>query len=823
MKKLIVLCLALLMSFGLAMAKADDRIPVAENDRLALYLKADHCGFDVEDKETGVTWSSSMNDPTFTGKLAGLNLKKANSLLIVNITNLVKGAGSITNAVLLNDKQLSTGYELIENGVRAHYDLGSYRLRLSVDIVLENDTVLVSVPYDQIINYYVLELPKNIVLTSTDGKELAMASDGIHWVVSTVNEEGNTVKKNGELYENAVVNCSYDNKRFQMDTVQLMALWGATVTLDMGYEMVNGSVQCALVQEGETELVQLPGALIDTLAGEQDVFSIVSIDMLPYLCSGSDNADGFLFYPDGSGAILEFQDYAHFKETAQYFNVYGSLEKRESVLDFFDQEDPNVMMPVYGISIGGNAMIAVIEDGAESARIAVNSSTKIVALNSVYANFQYRRGFDDLRVSDARSIKTYDKKAMETDYALRLMFLPEGKDTYSDMAVAYRDYLLNDQGFERRTNEQDVAVDLFMSAPEEGLLFDTQRTVTTLSQADDILDALAEKGIGGVQISLKGWAKGGYGSTPDRFPVVGSIGNNAELTRLMEKAESMGSTLSLTANFVEADKDSWGYSKRNDVVYLSNYAILTNEEEDVFILSPEAMYQKFSDFRKQAEKLDVNGVRFEFLGECVTFNYNSSHYHTSADSLDTYLKMLAEAKESLGHVSVVGGAVALAKQADLMTEIPYDDSGFQFTTTSVPFYQIVMHGVRDYTGTPGNLSSDLERETLRWVEMGYMPYFELTWGSTEELMYTDYQSLFTAQYTAWIDEVAEIARAFSEGDLKAVRTALIIKHECLAADLYKVTYDNGCVVYVNYSNEAMEADGLTIPAKDYLVVKEGVQ
>ena len=141
----------------------------------------------------------------------------------------------------------------------------------------------------------------------------------------------------------------------------------------------------------------------------------------------------------------------------------------------------------------------------------------------------------------------------------------------------------------------------------------------------------------------------------------------------------------------------------------------------------------------------------------------------------------------------------------------------------MPFYQIVMHGLRDYTAVPGNLSSDLDREKLRWVEMGYMPYFELTWGSTEELMYTDYQSLFTAQYTAWIDEVAEIARAFSEGDLKAVRTALIIKHECLAADLYKVTYDNGCVVYVNYSNEAMEADGLTIPAKDYLVVKEGVQ
>jgi len=706
MKKCIVLCLMLMLIFGCALAEGDDRIFVAENDRLALYLKADHCGIDVEDKVTGMVWSSSMNDPTFTGKIAGLNQKKANSLLTVNITNLVKGAGSITNAVLLNDKQLATGYELMENGVRVDYDLGANTVRLSVEILLEGDTVLVRVPYECIETY-----------------------------------------------------------------------------------------------------------------GD---FSVVSIDMMPFLCSGSDNADGFLFYPDGSGAILEFQDYAHFKEATQLYSVYGNLEKQNSVLDFFDQEDPTVMMPVYGISIGGNALLAVIEEGAESARISVNSSTKILALNYVFANFQYRRGFDDMRVT-SRQIKTYDKNAMETDYALRLMFLPEGKSTYSDMAVAYRDYLMNDQGWTPRLNDQSVAIDLFMSAPEKGLLFDTQRTVTTLEEAGKIVDALADKGVTDVQLSLKGWAKGGYGKTPDNLPVERAIGSSSELTSLMEKTQAMGSNLSLTANFVEADKDSWGYSKRNDVVYMSNYAILTNEEEDIFILSPEAMYEKFSAFRKDADKLGIDGLRFEFLGKCVTYNYNNGHVHTSSDALAVYEKMVQEAKAAFGHVSVQGGAVALAEHADLMTEVPYDDSGFQYTTKSVPFYQIVMHGLRDYTGTPGNLSSDLEREALRWVEMGYMPYFELTWGSTEELMYTDYQSLFTAQYTAWIDEVARISKAFSEGDLKDVRTAMIMNHECIADDLYKVTYDNGCIVYVNYAAADAQADGLIIPARDYLVTKEGVQ
>jgi len=71
--------------------------------------------------------------------------------------------------------------------------------------------------------------------------------------------------------------------------------------------------------------------------------------------------------------------------------------------------------------------------------------------------------------------------------------------------------------------------------------------------------------------------------------------------------------------------------------------------------------------------------------------------------------------------------------------------------------------------------------------------------------------------------VAEISAAFTTGDLKDVRNALIMKHECIAPDVYRVQYDNGSVVYVNYGSEDAAADGLTVPAMDYLVVKEGAQ
>lgn len=130
MKKRMLVCLLMMLLAVFSVAAAEEtRIPVAENDRLALSLSVDLCSFEVLDKQTGVTWSSSMNDPTFTGKLAGLNQKKANSLLTVNVTNLAKGAGSITNAVLLNESQLGASYDLVENGVILHYDLATTALR----------------------------------------------------------------------------------------------------------------------------------------------------------------------------------------------------------------------------------------------------------------------------------------------------------------------------------------------------------------------------------------------------------------------------------------------------------------------------------------------------------------------------------------------------------------------------------------------------------------------------------------------------------------------------------------------------------------------
>ena len=564
-------------------------------------------------------------------------------------------------------------------------------------------------------------------------------------------------------------------------------------------------LQAEFVIEGNCLLTRVPYESIR----EDGTFSLVSVDMLPFLFSATDQAEGFFFYPDGCGAIMEFQDNAHYKEPTRLYSVYGDYQKQPALLDMFSQEAPQALMPVFGVNREGRGMLAIIETGAETSRVSLNSSNNIIGINYLFANFQYRRSFDDKRVT-TRDIKVFDKDDIKTDYQVRILFLEEENPDYSVMACAWRNYLLENGIVSRGEHAPAVAVDLFMSAPEEGLLFDTPRTVTTLNQAEEILKTLDGAGVTNIRASLKGWTAGGYGKTPDHFPISGAVGNDKALETLLHTAREIGATVSLTANFLEAKSDQGGYSHRNDVVYTGNHTILTDREETVFLLSPDVAKEKFDQFLKKARGFSLNGVRFERMGQYVGYNYGSRRYITAVQALTYYQAMLDDAKAAFGTAEAEGGNACLLGHADFFTQVPYEDFGYQATTYTVPFYQIALHGLTEYAAKPGNLSSDMEREVLRWVEMGYVPYFELTYGNTEELMYTDYQILFSAEYAAWLDRVAWAAKQFTEGPLADLCGVCITRHERLSDTLAKVTYENGAVVYVNYAGETAMADGVEI-------------
>lgn len=580
------------------------------------------------------------------------------------------------------------------------------------------------------------------------------------------------------------------------------------------YDLKGPAVKIAIefILDGDRLTVNIP--LEDFQ--EYGAYSVTSLRILPYLLGAPDTVDGFYFFPDGSGAIMEFKDPSHFGESEMVLNVYGDLKNYSALLSEWVQEEPTVMIPVFGAAIEDDGVLAVITKGEEASQIKLLPTNNVVPVNRLNCEFIFRRNFIDQRVSD-KSVVIFDRDYIKEDRSVSYIFLEEKKNSYSDMAVKYREYLVETQNLKvQKDDKVKVSFDLFMGIKERGMLFDVFKSVTTFSQAQSILESLQKAGVEVMDVQLKGWMKNGYDSGPVQFPVNSKLGGAKGLNGLIDYAIKNNVNLSLITDLVEANSKYGGFSKRNDVVYLGNKAILTNYKQSKFLLAPSAFKNKFDSFVKKVEDYKLSGIQLENIGQNVIYNYNSDKYETAKDCIVTYTEMLSRLNNTYSNTSVEGGNAYVIPYVDKVTNIPMSDTGFQLTTKAVPFYQIAFHGIVDYTGTAGNLSSDLEKEKLKWIELGYMPYFELTYKGSEALMDTKYNKLFSSGYYEWGDSLIEIYKEFST-NLQDVWNQTIEKHEEIKEDVYKVTYSNGTCIYVNYNKNSVSVDGLKVDAMNYVI------
>ena len=85
------------------------------------------------------------------------------------------------------------------------------------------------------------------------------------------------------------------------------------------------------------------------------------------------------------------------------------------------------------------------------------------------------------------------------------------------------------------------------------------------------------------------------------------------------------------------------------------------------------------------------------------------------------------------------------------------------------------------------------------------------------MKYTGLNKFYATTFASWADEAVENYN-YVNAALAPVSGAQMTAHEFLTDTLSKVGYSNGAVIYVNYGDADVQADGYTIPAKDYLVI-----
>jgi hypothetical protein len=183
--------------------------------------------------------------------------------------------------------------------------------------------------------------------------------------------------------------------------------------------------------------------------------------------------------------------------------------------------------------------------------------------------------------------------------------------------------------------------------------------------------------------------------------------------------------------------------------------------------------------------------------------------------------MMRKSRAQFGGAAASGGNAYVLPYTDRIFSLGTKDSGYFFTDETVPFYQMVVHGLIPYSGRPQNLFHDPQVQFLKMVEYGYMPFYQLTYQHSEELKDTFFADLFSSRYSSWSDAIVSKYKEMND-KLRGTWSQTMVDHRRLKDNVIQTTYEDGTRIIVNYDNDAFQIDGHTVPGQNYFVLpKEG--
>ncbi len=560
---------------------------------------------------------------------------------------------------------------------------------------------------------------------------------------------------------------------------------------------------------------------------EEATARIVDVSIHPYLGCGTSNDQGFIFVPDGSGAIVEFNQLSNSEYKQKLYS------RDESLYSFTANEltAPSVMS-VFGIGVNGKgSCFGIITGGAQDAYVCAVPGNNITGYNAVYPTFNVMS--KDIRdyPNDWRSevdIVPEDKKdtgPMQVTYYIN----NDPEPSYMDLAKTYREYLIEKYGIEKMTESSyPMTMDITMSTIKGksfiGLPYDGVEVLTTAKQANEMVNFFKSNGIE-TAVKLNNWSKETvWNKIPDDISFVSSIGSKKAMSGLLKSAGANGSvylgrnTTFVTGGNIFQKSNKYAKNSYDTATVLQNYNIVTRirKDETQFFLSNNSVINTTDSFLKVlSDKFDKNvGVSFDNLNTLQSdFSANETSMTATAASIN---KALALVKDRA--VAVTGGSDYTLGYTDFIFSMPSSSSAFDITSYDIPFYQIVLHGYVPYSIEAVNSSANPDKAMLKTLECGSNLSFNFINAESDETRYSTNDNLYNATFSQWKDYSLDKWNEFSKIQADK-QNQLIVDYKRLTTDVTYTEYENGDAVIVNYSDEDYNYNGTIVNSMGYAQVK----
>lgn len=622
---------------------------------------------------------------------------------------------------------------------------------------------------------------------------------------------------------------------------------GVTLKNNLNAEPIENGVRFELYFEKEGFLIPLEITLeeaglkvnvpVQEIEEESDALKLTGIIPLPNFGAASAGEEGYFLVPDGSGALIEFNQGSSFAEYSQ--EIYGS---DLAVIDATRKtKTQTARLPVFGMKKGDAAFLAIITEGDSRAAVnaAVRSSKSPYNVGNV--EFTYRDSATvevSQKTFDSTKVNMFEPARSQLEaFTVEYRFLGGEDAGYVGMAQTYRRYLTEEEGVEPAEAGETVPLTLSLLGGvmrQESVLGIPVNQVVPVTSYEDVrtlAQILLDGGVEDVTFQYLSWGKGG---TRNRIPVglsaEGGLGGMSQLKKTLSLLSENGMEMYLDVNLTDIQKSVWGFngnydsakSVQKEPAIEYRYKMSTFQQDSLgtmtFLLSPQKILEASRKIAEKAQKLEFAGFSAAALSEKIYSDFGDNHVDRGSGEAvwRQALENLAGAKDGL--MASQPNAYAFSS-ATLLTDVPVTTSAFTAQTEAVPFYQIALHGLIPMTTPSVNSFTDERFCVLKAVETGIGLKYTLGMQNIEKLRETDAAGLYYIDAEKWtgraIDDYKEVSAVISRFAGEEIQN-----HEKLADGVYRTTFESGAVV-VNYTDAAVAADGVDVAAQGFAVM--GVQ
>ncbi|MCM3132567.1 DUF5696 domain-containing protein [Paenibacillus polysaccharolyticus] len=796
-------------------AFSDTRIPgmigIARNNALQLLINEETAEIAVIHSKSGQIWRSNPEEREKDGIAAGINKDLLSSQSRLSFFN-SSGQSSMVNSFTDSVRHKQVSYETLPNGVRVHYQFGNTERSI--------EDLPVKISKERFEQYVLAKLDKS----GERALKVGYAEDKDEGVYNRIDKamQGLQLTRALKAFEDAGYTEEDLAKDHAEHGIEQERSGPRLFMLTMEYEL-----------DGDQLKVRVPASGIHF----PDEYPINTLSVLEYFGAGGSQDDGSILVPDGSGALIHFNN-GKLQYPSYQQDIYGpdlTMKLREA-----SSNESKARLPVFGVIRPEGAFLGIIEEGDAAAVVNADISGKLNSYNNVYPSFYVVNKSDiTLQSSDmVRTLPKFQNKPTSSDFVVRYAFVGAEQASYSGLASLYREYLVQTGGLpELKTSNEQSAFPFYlklfggMTTRQHmlGIPYNSTEALTTFDEGKEILSKLMEKNVSNIQVRYAGWFNDGlHHRLPDSIKVDGVIGGKKGMKEFSAFTSEAGigfypdvTILNVQSKkgFSPSSEASRSLTQEPAVLYPMDLA-LERRTKDVsisYVLSPNEIDDVTTDMLKEMKPLEVKGISLKDMAEQLNSDMNPKKLLDRTQALDTVRKAFEQIKQQTGSIVAEGGNAYALPYVTGLTDAPMSSSRFKLEDEEVPFFQLVVHGSIPYTGSPYNLSTytDARQYVLKLIEYGASPYFAWFNAPNHVVKETDYNHLYAANYEQWIDLAADIYKEVSQVN-QSFTGRPMIAHESLSEGVFRTTYEGGRYVIVNYNDSPVEVDNHTVEALSYL-------